>query len=77
MEKKTNVAPAQLRKEADMFRMTCLMTITTIIAGWNITCAWSGIVTLICGMVTMWFVREEVKVYGEAYSGRKRKCKTI
>ena len=77
MEKKAKVAPAQHRKEADMFCMTCLMTITTIIAGWNITCVWSGIVTLICGMVTMWFVREEVKVYGEAYSGRKRKRKTI
>lgn len=77
MEKKAKVAPAQHRKEADMFRLTCLMTVTTIIAGWHITCAWSGIVTLICGMVTLWFMREEVKVYGEAYSGRKRKRKTI
>lgn len=77
MEKKAKVAPAQLRKEADMFRMTVLMAVTTLISGWHITGIWSGIVTLICGMVTLWFMREEVKVYGEAYSGRKRKRKTI
>ena len=77
MEKKAKVAPAQLRKEADMFGLTCLMMITTIIAGWNITSVWSGIVTLICGMVTLWFMREEVRAYGEAYSGRKGERKAV
>ena len=77
MKKIEKVAPAQLKREKDMFRLTCLMMITTIIAGWNITSVWSGIVTLICGMVTLWFMREEVRAYGEAYSGRKRERKAV
>ena len=77
MKKIEKVAPAQLKREKDMFRLTCLMMITTIIAGWNITSVWSGIVTLICGMVTLLFMREEVRAYGEAYSGRKRERKAV
>lgn len=77
MEKKAKVAPAQHRKEADMFRLACLMTVTTIIAGWHITGIWSGVVTLICSMVTLWFMREEVRAYGEAYSGRERERKAV
>lgn len=77
MEKKAKVAPAQLRKEADMFRMTVLMAVTTLISGWHITGIWSGVVTLICSMVTLWFMREEVRAYGEAYSGRERERKAV
>lgn len=80
MEKKHKSCTGATRKrETDMFRLACLMLVTTLIAGWHITCVWSGIVTLICGVVTLWFVREEVKAYEEikSLSGRKRKCKAV
>ena len=72
MEKKAKVAPAQHRKEADMFRMTVLMAVTTIISAWHITDIWSGVVTILCISVTIWLVDEGVKVYGEVDSGTER-----
>lgn len=72
MEKKAKVAPAQLRKEADMFRMTVLMAVTTLISGWHITGIWSGVVTILCALVTIWLVDEGVKVYGAVDSGAER-----
>ena len=70
---KGKVAPAQL----NIFCMSALMTVTTIIAGWHITDVWSGLVAMLCGLVTIWFVGEGVKVYGEADTGRKRECKAV
>ena len=69
MEKKAKVGPALLRKEADMFRMTVLMAVTTLISGWHITGIWSGVVTILCALVTIWLVDEGVKVYGAVDSG--------
>lgn len=65
MREKRKVAPAQLK----MFWMTVLMAVTTLISGWHITGIWSGIVTILCALVTIWLVDEGVKVYGAVDSG--------
>lgn len=65
MDRKEKVAPAQLK----MFWMTVLMAVTTLISGWHITGIWSGIVTILCALVTIWLVDEGVKVYGAVDSG--------
>lgn len=65
MDRKEKVAPAQLK----MFWMTVLMAVTTLISGWHITGIWSGVVTILCALVTIWLVDEGVKVYGAVDSG--------
>lgn len=42
------------------YYITILMGITTVIAGLNITGIWSGIVALLCSMVTIWMVYDYV-----------------
>ena len=42
------------------YYITILMGITTVIAGWNITGIWSGVVALLCAMVTIWMVYDYV-----------------
>lgn len=71
--KKEKVAPVQLNIQA----LPYLMTVITLIASWHITDIWSGIVAMLCGLVTIWIVAEEIKVYGKPDSGRKRKRKTF
>lgn len=71
--KKRKVAPAQ----QEIFLMTVLMVVTTLIAGWHIIDIWSGAVTLLCALVTMWLVDEGAKVYGAVDSGTERQRKDI
>lgn len=73
MDRKEKVAPAQLK----MFWMTVLMAVTTLISGWHITGIWSGIVTILCALVTIWLVDEGVKVYGAVDSGTERQRKDV
>lgn len=73
MREKGKVAPAQLK----MFWMTVLMAVTTLIAGWHIIDIWSGAVTLLCALVTIWLVDEGVKVYGAVDSGTERQRKDV
>lgn len=40
--------------------ITWLSAATTIIASWHITDIWSGIVALLCSMVTIWMVYDYV-----------------
>ena len=37
-----------------LYYTTFFMTITTLIAGWHIEDVWDGIVTALCGLVTIW-----------------------
>lgn len=73
MREKGKVAPAQLK----MFWMTVLMAVTTLIAEWHITDIWSGAVTLLCALVTIWLADEGAKVYGAVDSGTERQRKDI
>lgn len=41
-----------------LYFITWLMVIATLISGWNIKDVWSGVVTVICGVVTMALTRE-------------------
>ena len=41
-----------------LYFTTWLMAFTTIIAGWHITDVWTGIVTALCGLVTIVLVNE-------------------
>lgn len=40
--------------------ITGLMLVTTLIAEWNIKDVWSGIVALMCGLITIAMVMERV-----------------
>lgn len=71
--KKRKVAPAQ----QEIFLMTVLMVVTTLIAGWHIIDIWSGAVTLLCALVTIWLADEGAKVYGAVDSGTERQRKDI
>lgn len=71
--KKKKVAPAQ----QEIFLMTVLMVVTTLIAGWHIIDIWSGAVTLLCALVTIWLADEGAKVYGAVDSGTERQRKDI
>lgn len=42
------------------YYITILMGMTTVIAGWNITGIWSGIVALLCAMVTVGLFYESI-----------------
>lgn len=35
------------------YYITILMTVTTLIAGWHIHDVWSGIITMLCGTITL------------------------
>lgn len=35
------------------YYITILMTVTTLIAGWHIHDIWSGIITMLCGTITL------------------------
>lgn len=39
---------------SNFYYITIIMAVTTLIAGWHIDNVWDGIVTMICGMVTIW-----------------------
>lgn len=38
------------------YYITILMTVTSLIAGWHIKDVWSGIIALLCSLVTLWLV---------------------
>lgn len=38
------------------YYITFLMAVTSIIAGWHIKDAWSGVVALMCALITIWMV---------------------
>lgn len=42
------------------YYITILMGMTTVIAGWNITGVWSGIVALLCAMATVGLFYESI-----------------
>lgn len=41
---------------AHLYCITSLLALTTIIAGWHIVDVWSGIVTMLCGTLTVGLV---------------------
>ena len=43
------------------YYITILMGVTTVIAGWNITGIWSGVVALLCAMVTIGMFYEVIE----------------
>ena len=45
---------------AHSYYITLVMAVTTAIAGMNIKDLWSGIVTMLCALVTIWLVYETV-----------------
>lgn len=42
------------------YSITLLMCVTTLIAGWHIRDLWSGIVALLCGLITIGMVWEVI-----------------
>ena len=43
------------------YYITILMAVTTIIAGWHIVDVWSGLVTMLCGLVTIGLFDEAIR----------------
>ena len=41
------------KKNNTGYYITLLMLTTTIIAGWHITDVWSGVICLLCGLITI------------------------
>lgn len=50
---KNNLYPVRI---VPLYCITGLLALTTIIAGWHIVDVWSGIVTMLCGTLTVWLV---------------------
>lgn len=42
------------------YYITLVMAVTTALACWRITDVWSGVIALLCTMITIWMVYETV-----------------
>lgn len=55
-----------------MYCITILMAIATVISGWHITDVWTGVVTMICAVVTVLLVNEIIG--GFEYGDEDERC---